>query len=476
MSPRPRLIVCAGIFLALLGCRSAPSRPLVVPHTRHANPAKKVVTSPQNAFAEDAVGATSESVSTSIIPVRHTAGAEEIPAPAPMLDVDWLVTQVEERNPSLQALLYAWQSAAQQYPQAISLDDPMFMSMLAPGSINSTTAETAYVLEAAQKFPWFGKRAARGQQALADADMAGAQVEDYRQRLVELTRAAYLDYFLAFRQRKINDQNIGLMKSLRESAQARYRANQVTQQDIFQADVELADLERKAISLDRQQRVATARINTLLRSPANAPLSPPVGTLDSEVVTSEIELLQQEALAQRADLAAISAEIREAEAAVTLAQKDYYPDVEIFGRYDTFWQPASTQGDLRGQAGVRMNVPIYRNRLQAAYCQAVMRLRQKQAEFEQKQLDLAYEVQTAYEQLDEARRTVALYQERFLPLAEQSVTAARANYETSRGSFLELLTAQRRAIEAQFMQQDAIVSMHRRKAELDRVVGHIAPQ
>ncbi|MGI8981170.1 MAG: TolC family protein [Pirellulaceae bacterium] len=414
-----------------------------------------------------------ETSSPPTVLVLHTEVVEEVSAPSAKLDVDWLVNQVEERNPSLQALVYAWQSASQKYPQAVSLDDPMFMSMLAPGSVNSAETETGYVLEAAQKFPWFGKRDARGRQALADADMAGAQVEDYRQRLVEMTRGAYLDYFLAFRQREINDQYLELMQSLRESAQARYRANQVTQQDIFQADVELADLERKTISLDRQQRVAAARINTLLRSPPNAPLAPPIGTLSSDVVTVEVELLQQEALSQRADLAAVAAEIREAEAAVTLAQKDYYPDVEIFGRYDTFWQPASTQGDLRGQAGVRLNVPIYRNRLQAAYCQAVMKLRQKQAEFEQKQLDLAYEVQSAYEQLDESRRTVALYQSRYLPLAEQNVKAARANYGTSKASFLDVLTAQRRVVEARLMQQEALVSLHRRKAELDRVTGHV---
>jgi len=469
MPPVQRLILCAGCFFVLIGCRTAPTTSVVRSLARRAPSSGELARLPTPVTPE--VPASSPPT----IPVLHTVVAEDIPAPPETLDIDWLVYEVEARNPSLQALVFAWQSAAQKYPQAVSLDDPMFMTMLAPGSVNSATTETGYVLEAAQKFPWFGKRDARGQRALADADMAGAQVEDYRQRLVEMTRAAYLDFFLVHRAREINDQNTALTKSFRESAQSRYRANQVTQQDIFQADVELTDLERKGISLDRQQRVAIARINTLLRNPANAPLAPPVAVLSADVATSDIELLQEEALSQRADLAAIAAEIREAEASIRLAQKDYYPDVEVFGRYDTFWQPASTQGDLRGQAGVRMNVPIYRNRLQAAYCQAVMRLRQKQAEFEQKQLDLAYEVQSAYEQLDESRRTVALYQERFLPIAEQSVKAARANYETNKGSFLDLLTAQRRVVEAQLMQQEAIVSMHRRKAELDRVTGHVKP-
>ena len=471
MSPVQRLTLCAGLSLALLGCRSAPPKAAALSPTRPPTTATETVASRP---VVTSVGVPQpETSSPPTIPVLHTQVVEEVPPPPTILDLDWLVSQVEERNPSLQALVFAWQSAAQKYPQAVSLDDPMFMTMLAPASVNSATTETAYVLEAAQKFPWFGKRDARGRQALADADMAGAQVEDYRQRLVEMTRSAYLDYFLVFRAREINSRNLALMKSFRESAQARYRANQVTQQDIFQAEVELADLERKTISLNRQQRVAAARINTLLRNPPSAPLTPPVGALSPEVATLEVEMLQQEAFAQRADLAGIAAEIREAEAAVTLAQKNYYPDVEVFGRYDTFWQPAATQGDLRGQAGVRMNVPIYRNRLQAAYCQAVMRLRQKQAEFEQKQLDLAYEVQSAYEQLEESRQTVALYRDRFLPVADQNLKAAQTNYETSKASFLELISAQRRVVEVQLMEQEAIVALHRHKAELDRVTGHL---
>lgn len=39
--------------------------------------------------------------------------------------------------------------------------------------------------------------------------------------------------------------------------------------------------------------------------------------------------------------------IRAEQASVTLACKEYYPDVEVFGRYDSFWQPTETQSDLR---------------------------------------------------------------------------------------------------------------------------------
>ena len=53
-----------------------------------------------------------------------------------------------------------------------------------------------------------------------------------------------------------------------------------------------------------------------------------------------------------------------------MAYKQFHPDVELFGRYDTCWQPASTQGDLRGQVGVSMNLLVYRHKLHAAVNEA----------------------------------------------------------------------------------------------------------
>ena len=57
-----------------------------------------------------------------------------------------------------------------------------------------------------------------------------------------------------------------------------------------------------------------------------------------------------------------------------LAHKQYYPDTEVYGHYDTYWQPASTQGDLRGEVGVRVNLPIYCGRLSAGVREAEDRL------------------------------------------------------------------------------------------------------
>jgi outer membrane protein TolC len=391
------------------------------------------------------------------------------------LSLPLLITEVQAQNPTIEAMAAAWRAAAQRYPQAVALEDPMFMAMAAPASFGSSDVESAYVLEASQKIPWFGKRDARGRVAQAEARAARGDMEATRLLLAEAAQLAYFDYYLAFRRQDLITRNIDVMREFRQTAETRYRANQVTQRDMIQADVELVELDRRKIEAEKMKVVAAARINTLLRRAPQAALPPPPLQLTMFAGTLDQDTLQQVAIQQRPDLAALADRVRAEEAAVAVACKDYYPDSEIFGRYDSFWQPADTQSDLRGQVGVRVNLPIYKGRLDAAVREALFRLGQRRAEYEQKVLDVRYEVQTAFAQLEESRQSLALYSDKLLPFVEQNVNAARSNYDVGKDSFLDLAVAQRQLIEVREKREEALTDYNRRLAELTRAIGGPVP-
>src|SRR5262249_38947162 len=90
----------------------------------------------------------------------------ESPAPQPIrpaeLPLDEVVREVLARNPSLQQMAAAQEAAAARYPQAISRDDPMLSTMLAPASLNSRDVDPGYRIEFSQKLQWPGKRRLRG--------------------------------------------------------------------------------------------------------------------------------------------------------------------------------------------------------------------------------------------------------------------------------------------------------------------------
>src|SRR4029434_5732361 len=99
----------------------------------------------------------------------------------------------------------------------------------------------------------------------AEADAAFQDAEDARLTVRLAADLAFFDYFLATRLSAINHENTLVMNQLHETTQDNDVTNEDALQDLLQAEVELADLARRQLELDRMQRVSVARINTLLR-------------------------------------------------------------------------------------------------------------------------------------------------------------------------------------------------------------------
>jgi outer membrane protein, heavy metal efflux system len=388
------------------------------------------------------------------------AGQLELPLPL-------LVSEVQERNPSLRAALAAWGSAAERHPQVVALDDPMFQSMFAPASFSSSTIQSSYILGVGQKLPWFGKRALRGQVAEWNTVAASLDYQEVQLRLAEAARLAFYDYYSVSRLLELNEAGLEAVNAFRETARSKFEANQVSQQDILQADVELAKLEQRQVEIDQLLQVAIARINTLLHRQPQLPLPPPPTELEQTERLPSVDELRERAVEQRPDLSAMAARLQSEQSALALTIKDYYPDFEFMGKYDTFW----TDPAQRGQVAMNLNIPLYQNRRNAAVREAMFRVNRLQAEYDQ-QVDLIRnEVQTAYAKLRASRRTLDLYTKKVLPAAQDNVAAAASGYTAGTVDFLRLIQAQRESLELQEKYQQAVVEYNRNRAELDRVVG-----
>jgi outer membrane protein, heavy metal efflux system len=414
-------------------------------------------------------------------PVAFTAPiAETVPAPLPtseapptgVLDVDWLVAEVLSRNPDVRSAAAAWRAAALRYPQEIALDDPMFGTMLGPGSWGDPTVDTAYMVEASQKLPWPGKRRLRGNVAQAEANAAYYDVGEQRLRIAEMARNAFYDYFMAHRQLAVLEKSTTLLTSFRDIAASKYESAEVEQQDVLLADVELAQIERRRLELTSQARVAQARINTLLLLPADAPLAPPPDELALSDTAPTADELRSLALSQRPELAAQQARIRAERYSIALACKDFYPDVEVVGRYDAFWQ----ETPLRPMVGMNLNLPLYKEKRRAAVGEARARLAKEQADLDAKISEIAFEAEQARQQVIESQQSLAVYRERLLPTAEQSIESARASYMAGRLDFLRLIESQRQLLTLQDDYYAGLAEYHQRLAALERVTGALPPQ
>lgn len=421
-------------------------------------------------------------------PVRQAAletpAAKSLPEPGKqpaaletmaVLSPEAVVEQVLARNPTLVQMSAAIQAASARYPQVTSLEDPTFSSWVAPASLGSNKVNDSARFEVSQKFPFPGKRSLRGEAAQAQTVAAGHDLEDTKLQLVESVRTAYADYYLAERAKEVNEEGLKLLAEFKRNAETRYQTGQVPQQDILQADVEIGRQREAGLGIERARTIAVARLNTLMSLPPESPLPPPAKVLRTPSELPPVHLLREAALARRPDLQALVARIKADSAALALAHKDYYPDVEAMAAYDSFWQAADDQQRLRPQVGLRLNLPIRLDRRQGAVSEAEAQLIQRRASLAREQNQIAFDIQQAYAQVRESEQAVKLYAETILPAARENVKSAQTAYVTGKVPFLTLVEAQRNLVELRDRAFQAGADYERRLATLERVIGGPVP-
>lgn len=402
-------------------------------------------------------------------PAALARPAETLFSGRPELTAADLIPAILARNPTVEQMAAAAVAAAARYPQVTSLDDPTVTFWTAPGSAGSPNADYAARVELSQKFLYPGKRGLKGQNALAEASAATRDVDDVRLQLVEAAVSALADYYAADRGLAVAGENLKLLREFRQNAEARYKTGVAQQQDVLQADVELARQEERLVSFRRARAVAVARINTLLHQAPDIPLPPPAEPAVGGGLP-DVAALRSQALAARPDLMALLDRVAAEEASLALACREYKPDFELMAAYDGFWQEAAGR-PLQFQIGARVNLPVRYARRGGAVAEAQAKVAQRRAELARQIDQVNLQVQEAFEQLRESEEVVALYRTRVLPAAEANVKQAQAGYVTGRVPFLSLVEAQRGLVGFRERFYELIAESARRRATLERAVG-----
>jgi outer membrane protein TolC len=174
--------------------------------------------------------------------------------------------------------------------------------------------------------------------------------------------------------------------------------------------------------------------------------------------------------AHRPDVQALADRATAEESSLALAEREYYPDVEVGARYDTIMGNGPMR-DLAGQLTVGINLPVRCERRQAAVAEARARIAERRAELARLSDQVNYQVQEAYEQVTESEKLVHLYEDTILPAADKNVTAARNAYTPGQIPLLTYLEAQRNKVGLYDQYYQALADYHRRRASLERAVG-----
>ncbi len=371
------------------------------------------------------------------------------------------------RNPTLAAARASWQAAVERYPQVTAFKDPTFGYALAPGSIDSDESIYGQKIEVAQRIPWPGKLALRGEAALDDAQAAGDGFESARQHLQHAVTEAFFALWLTHRSIEINRTNQNLLAEFQEVAEGRYGAGLASKSDALQAEVEHQHLIHRGIALERDRKVAKARLNTLLKLPPTHPLPPPPKRVPKPRGIAALPRLEKVALEGRPELQALEHSVGARLADVDLAHREYFPDFALNAGYNSLWEVV----DKRTVVGIAIDVPLQLGRRQAAVNEAEAAHRRAQARLEEGRSETLLEVSEAYDQLVETEHVVHLYATSILPVARESRDTARVGYEAGSNDFLTLLQTEKSLYLAELTYQEALAAYHQGRARLEFAVG-----
>jgi cobalt-zinc-cadmium efflux system outer membrane protein len=389
----------------------------------------------------------------------------------PVLERTSFVRAVLHRNPSVEEARLAWRGAVAHIPQSGALDDPMVTIDIAPLSIASSAAPLGYDATISQRLPWPGKLAFEESVAKAEALAARSDFEATRLQLALSAALLYDEYFVAARSIEVNAHHIALMTELKAAALAQFESGHASAQDSLQAEAELTHMEHDAVSLASDQEIAVAEMNELLHRPPAAPLPPPVTELRLDVNLDEggVGKLESEAVARQPDVESARLHARAEEARVQHAERESYPDVTLSTSYNSMWAAP----EHRWIVGLGFNLPIEWGRRRGAIDEAKAGRGRYESEVARLSDKARTQVAVALARLREARHVEHLYEQRLLPVAREQVDAARAGFIASRNDFVAAVGAETNLRNVELGLQMAQADIDRRRAELDRAVGHL---
>jgi len=211
-------------------------------------------------------------------------------------------------------------------------------------------------------------------------------------------------------------------------------------------------------------------MNTLLNKLPDSVLGQPSDLAEIGELP-DIKLLYEQALQNRPELKALVATVEAAKSQSELAIRNNYPDISLKAGYNSLWENSSKHFTV----GIGFNLPLFQAKHRAAENEALAKI--KQAEWQQIDFiaKLREEIQISYERTAESIHVLSLYQHKLLPLAKETLGAAKSDYQSGKGDFLSLISSEKNYMQTQLQAEQALADTHRRLAELESAVGYLEP-
>ena len=398
---------------------------------------------------------------------RPNGGSPALPVLGTNSSLGDFLTYAMLNQPKVEAAYYDWAASVERITTARSLPDPQFTFQMDIQNI-----VTSIMPGLMGTIPWpdklrVGANIASAQSrakyfAFQSAVLASA---------FEVKRAYYQLYFLSEKVR-VNQETLQLLNELEKLARDQNEVGKVTLQDVLRAQIEQDRLTTAIANLEDSRSSLLAQFKAALGMKPGEPAPPLPQHFESTSLDLTSDKLFETALEQNQRLKALEAEVRAAEASISLARKGRLPDFSLGFMADVKMNPALYR--IPGGPGT-LSLPIWRDKIAAQIAEAQANKRSAEARLSDEQIALAVDFAERSYLYREATRNLSLLNEKLLPKARRSLEVARSGYLAGQIDFFNLTDTERTLLGFKLDKVEATTQREVVLAELSLIIQGMSP-
>lgn len=390
-------------------------------------------------------------------------------------DLPQLVETALANNPELKASEAQWEMFRNRVAQAGALEDPMLMlklqNFLIRDPLNSGRDPMSQrVIGISQQLPFWGKRDLKAEMAMQEAEALKWQVEERKLELARMVKETYYQIFMTDKDLEIIGKNIRIMDDFIALAETKYSVGQGAQQDVFKAQTERSKMLSMKITLEQQRRTLQATLNTLLFRPAETPVGR-IADFELKPLAWSPEQLRDMAGENRPLLKSVRARIEGGKAGHRLAEKEFFPDVNLSFEYMQRDPAMADPGYDMYALGLTFNLPVQRARRQAMVRDSSAGIAMAEAELNTVNNAINLGIADNLARMEQREKLAKLFKGGIIPQAEQSLESATIGYRVSKVDFLTLLDNRLTLYNLEREYYESLAEYQMRLAQLEALVG-----
>ena len=351
-------------------------------------------------------------------------------------------------------------------PNPVLLGDALFVPFFQPSDMNSDFLNTSseFDLGVSYLFERGKKRQHRLRAAQNQTAVTESQVADNQRTLAFQVASQFIAAQLAESALDLAQQNLKSFQNSVNISQERYRAGDISQDDLLKTKLQLLQFQTDASQAQLAKVQALNDLRQLLGYDSVPTDYDVAGSLEYQPLRGNLEDFQAKALATRPDLRAAQQSVTAAQSQFELAKAQGKKDVT--GQVNYTHVSAANTASIFGQ----IQIPIF-DRNQGEIARANYAITQAQQQEQSTANQVLTDVRDAYESVQSNNQVIQLYQSGYLDEAKQDLDISEYAYRRGAASLLDFLDAERSYRAAELGYRQALASYLTAIEQLRQAVG-----